>query len=419
MSGKPTNSTWHVMENLIKATISAWPIIFAAVVAQVLKAWATFKVERGIKLMELEQLVGSNSFGSAIKQPLMLRKLNLLTLVLLLVWCLSPLGTQALQRVYTKTPNFEESSMEVKYLDTTGYNQAFSDFNPEGPPIGFEDLYANPEQLQQEIGLYFAANFIPNFNLGTTQSEEGGVYQDQYNHPHIQWMNTTRTDPYEVSGYGLPVIMEKSRFGPIGSPSSGDESVNKVKDAAQNTDFEIVEFDVDTAYFDVACEDWRTIKGQDIQDEIDAMNAATHEFESEPGAWEASDSQTLWLKLDIVGNASDYSAIELASQIKADASDIGDLSGNQTLNLTADFSYLRCNYSQVFVTANLYCIREGSSKSGMLDCGFVGSKLIPEDRIKNRTLTFDWVAPMQHYGSPSARTSTTTPSKSSCALEKT
>ncbi len=37
--------------------------MFAAVAAQAFKSYATFRVERGIKLMELEQLVGSNSFG--------------------------------------------------------------------------------------------------------------------------------------------------------------------------------------------------------------------------------------------------------------------------------------------------------------------------------------------------------------------
>jgi hypothetical protein len=34
-----------------KAAITAWPIVFAAILAQTLKAFATFQVERGIRLM--------------------------------------------------------------------------------------------------------------------------------------------------------------------------------------------------------------------------------------------------------------------------------------------------------------------------------------------------------------------------------
>jgi hypothetical protein len=39
-----------------KAAITAWPIVFAAILAQTLKALATFQVERGIRLMVGTQL---------------------------------------------------------------------------------------------------------------------------------------------------------------------------------------------------------------------------------------------------------------------------------------------------------------------------------------------------------------------------
>lgn len=50
--GKPENDKTgrRVTEALIIA-ISAWPIIFAAIAAQSLRALATYKVERGIRLM--------------------------------------------------------------------------------------------------------------------------------------------------------------------------------------------------------------------------------------------------------------------------------------------------------------------------------------------------------------------------------
>jgi hypothetical protein len=41
--------------------------VFAAIAAQSLKALATYKVERGIRLMALEQLISGHSVASAIK----------------------------------------------------------------------------------------------------------------------------------------------------------------------------------------------------------------------------------------------------------------------------------------------------------------------------------------------------------------
>jgi hypothetical protein len=42
---------YTVITHATKAAITAWPIVFAAILAQTLKAAATYQVERGIKLM--------------------------------------------------------------------------------------------------------------------------------------------------------------------------------------------------------------------------------------------------------------------------------------------------------------------------------------------------------------------------------
>lgn len=41
---------WGVQE-VIKVAVTVWPIVFAAVVAQSLKALASYRVERGIRIM--------------------------------------------------------------------------------------------------------------------------------------------------------------------------------------------------------------------------------------------------------------------------------------------------------------------------------------------------------------------------------
>jgi hypothetical protein len=52
LDGAPASS-WGVnaVEQAIKIAVTSWPIFFAAIVAQSLKALATYRVERGIRLM--------------------------------------------------------------------------------------------------------------------------------------------------------------------------------------------------------------------------------------------------------------------------------------------------------------------------------------------------------------------------------
>jgi hypothetical protein len=52
MDGKPLSAPGtNGIVQAIKFAVSAWPIVFAGIVAQSLKAAATYKVERGIRLM--------------------------------------------------------------------------------------------------------------------------------------------------------------------------------------------------------------------------------------------------------------------------------------------------------------------------------------------------------------------------------
>src|ERR1700753_1252416 len=127
--------------------------------------------------MELEQLMGSSSFASAMKQPFLLRRIDILTLVLFLVWCLSPLGTQGLQRSYGKTPKITTNdSAEVWYLDMTGYNSLFSYnvSNAVDDPNRFSNL--------QLVSVYYMSAFLPPSESDIVKTTE---YQDRYDNPGI------------------------------------------------------------------------------------------------------------------------------------------------------------------------------------------------------------------------------------------
>lgn len=77
-----------------------FPIAFAAVASNLMKASAAWKLERGITVLSLELLMGSRTVFSSITSPISLRAFNSLTPFILALWALSPLGGQAALRVF-------------------------------------------------------------------------------------------------------------------------------------------------------------------------------------------------------------------------------------------------------------------------------------------------------------------------------
>jgi hypothetical protein len=72
-----------------------FPISFAAVVGRGSVKFATWNLEQGTTLGALEQLMGSRTVASAFTTQLQLRSFNWIGLVLLFIWCLSPIGGQS------------------------------------------------------------------------------------------------------------------------------------------------------------------------------------------------------------------------------------------------------------------------------------------------------------------------------------
>lgn len=91
-------------------------MIFAFVMSRFLYNLARDRLERGVSLGTLEQLIGSHTLGSAFQTHFELRILNILGVLLLGAWLLSPLGGQALLRILHEGTRSEEAT--VVYTDT-------------------------------------------------------------------------------------------------------------------------------------------------------------------------------------------------------------------------------------------------------------------------------------------------------------
>lgn len=377
MNGKLVGSSWSKMENPIKIAVSAWPIVFAAVVAQCFKAYATFKVERGIKLMELEQLVGSSSFASAIKQPVLLRRLDLLTLALFAVWCLSPLGSQALLRVYGVDRRLVSTTSEVLLAPNYGHNRLFS-------PGNDKKLSDNPEydELFQLVATYYIAALAP---LTTTSK----YVVDDYLHPVMFTSPKEGTEQplsniSAVQAFGSYLIYPQPHITDDEGPSTGSSK------NAESTlpKFEEIMFTVPFSYFTFSCEPWqnKTLEELDAAEDFIMMT---------------SDSGTFGLSFTSPDNTTaNYTGIRLASANGAVRQATGETGASATdkqpwSDPTYPFSYIECGFKQLFEEVMVTCETDTTTSTAYPYCyaDYGQSTPLPAERTEGMATTigdFSW-----------------------------
>lgn len=97
---------------------SIFPILFVAVLGQLMTVLASWKLESSISIGLLECLLASRSLASAFLALVKLRIFNLWVPVILVAWCLSPLGGQSALRIVYTTSSQSTTVVPMTYLDT-------------------------------------------------------------------------------------------------------------------------------------------------------------------------------------------------------------------------------------------------------------------------------------------------------------
>ena len=99
--------------------VTAFPILFAAVIGRFTRVLATWQLERGCSLGILEQLFWSSTFVSAITTQFFMRSCNLLGLGLIILWVLSPLGGQSSLYILHTTRDTTTSVSNIRFFNTS------------------------------------------------------------------------------------------------------------------------------------------------------------------------------------------------------------------------------------------------------------------------------------------------------------
>ncbi|KAI1622982.1 hypothetical protein EDD37DRAFT_451438 [Exophiala viscosa] len=94
-----------------------FPMAFGIEVARLTKSFATWRAQRGTHLGFLEQLLRSSSLGGTISCIFDLRIVNLVGILLLTIWALAPIASQAGLRIISANGTYVNTTL-LNYMDT-------------------------------------------------------------------------------------------------------------------------------------------------------------------------------------------------------------------------------------------------------------------------------------------------------------
>ncbi|KAL2811248.1 hypothetical protein BJX63DRAFT_433540 [Aspergillus granulosus] len=116
---------------------SIFPIVFAAIVGNMMRSWALWKAEKCTSLGTLEQLNGSTSFAGTLSLVLALRRPGILTICILLLWAMSPLGGQSALRMISEVRSTAGGNISLAYMNMTAMSgfEGASNMDRTGPPM--------------------------------------------------------------------------------------------------------------------------------------------------------------------------------------------------------------------------------------------------------------------------------------------
>ncbi|KAK4231898.1 hypothetical protein QBC38DRAFT_495163 [Podospora fimiseda] len=95
-----------------------FPILFAATLGRFLKLLSMYRVERGERLEVLDQLLGSTTVTNTVVTALSMLSVSYITIILILIWALSPIGGQAAGRAFSWKPNMTETAASFSYFSS-------------------------------------------------------------------------------------------------------------------------------------------------------------------------------------------------------------------------------------------------------------------------------------------------------------
>ncbi|KAL2072698.1 hypothetical protein VTL71DRAFT_12041 [Oculimacula yallundae] len=375
------DSEWTVFKQIINSTKvgTAFPYVFGIVVGRAMKLFGAWRLEKGVSLGILEQIMGSTTLGSTLTTHTLLRPFNFATLGLFTLWIFSPIGSRVslgliepkLQPVVTNTT--------VQYLNS---RQA-SKFYSESPEDQLE-IIAGPINA-----LYTSSLMAPDSAKMSSMDQWGNIKIPYFDRINANF-TADSTGWISLSDHQAGNITYSSLLGiPFSKPI--DDKVSNLT------------WTMSTTYLSLNCHTMTREPLIPLNVKLDTDNTTWSSLSTSP-----SSLFSLAMNGFISPNKTLESSHSISSFMTAtNASSIphtllfqspiwtDDLSANATANLTMAGAY--CDLSQQYVDVEVHC-------SGTQDCGVIAMResLAPHAPKEFTVLGFDLGFKMLSYLLPLA-----------------
>ncbi|KAH7371443.1 hypothetical protein BKA66DRAFT_551697 [Pyrenochaeta sp. MPI-SDFR-AT-0127] len=168
LDGDPVSDYGKTIRDASLLGPTIYPLVFAALGGRGLKRIAVWRAERGTTLGVLEHLIGSQSLVAALGRAISLHSPNLLTLGLLCLWALSPLGGQSALRLVSERNSTVLETRPVYYANADAVS-------------GLMVVSADPNIITSAMN---QNNAIVSMSLLTSKATENSSV-DAWSHPKI------------------------------------------------------------------------------------------------------------------------------------------------------------------------------------------------------------------------------------------
>ncbi|QMW43801.1 hypothetical protein G4B11_007171 [Aspergillus flavus] len=119
-NGNPVDKAdWNRVQTAMNLAATLFPLAFAAVIGRMNQQLATWKLERGVSVGVLEQLFGSSTFFNTVITQVSVRSIKPLAFILIILWCISPLGSQSILRMLHTKPTTISRPIDITYGNDT------------------------------------------------------------------------------------------------------------------------------------------------------------------------------------------------------------------------------------------------------------------------------------------------------------
>ncbi|RTE83353.1 hypothetical protein BHE90_002162 [Fusarium euwallaceae] len=181
-----------------------FPIVFASTVGRFVYEVARWKLEQGVTLGTLEQLLGSQTVGSTVLTHAKLCFMNPLAAGLLFIWIFSPLGGQSLLRILSSRLEPVVQNSTIVHFDSDAASMLAH------PSPTTEDGGSASEELMRYLGNWYSALLLAPLTIKTDGMDLWGnvkvpFLSEESNHSNWSQVSWSPDPEYFSSLAGYPV----------------------------------------------------------------------------------------------------------------------------------------------------------------------------------------------------------------------